>query len=86
LTCGTCDVYFCGLCGTGGKHWTSEQAHAHVEECGKGIEGFHQGFVSTELWPRHHKLKQWRLCRDYLSKTDLPLSVKERLQADFPHP
>jgi hypothetical protein len=86
LACDACESYFCALCGEGSKQRSRTQAHSHVHSCGKGVDGFHQGFVALEEWKHQNKLRQWRQCRDYLAQTDLELEIKEKLQAEFPHP
>ena len=86
LTCNACGAFFCALCGQGGEGWSKEQVSSHVQRCGNGVEGFQEGFLPFAMWEKHNQLRQWRLCRNYLCKTDLPTSVKERLQSDFPRP
>ena len=85
LSC-SCGVRFCGLCFEGSRSWGAAKVHSHVISCGEGVPGFQELHMPDEAWMVHMKWRQYNLCRNYLSGTDLPKGVKERLQADFPRP
>ena len=85
LTC-SCGAHFCALCFKTEDKWEVAGVHEHVMNCGDKVPGFHELFMSTDAWMTHIKRRQYDLCKSYLSGTDLPKLLKDRLQADFPHP
>ena len=85
LTC-ACGTHFCGLCFKTDANWDAAMAHDHVMTCGNDVPGFHELFMNSDAWMVHIKRRQYELCKSYLSSTDLPRRLKDRLQADFPRP
>ena len=86
LHCVGCGTHFCALCLHGEKSWTVEVAHLHVFDCSQDAIGAEGVFMKLEDWMVHNQARQFRMCRDYLAKTDLPGGFKKRLQAAFPRP
>ena len=84
LQCGGCRTHFCALCLHGETSWTSDEAHLHVFDCSHNAIGAEGIFMKLEDWMIHNQARQYRLCRDYLAKTDLPRALKTRLQNAFP--
>ena len=85
LTC-ACGTHFCGLCFKTDPNWDTALAHNHVSSCGKDVPGFHELFMPSDAWMTHVKRRQWELCKAYLSCSDLPKRLKDRLAADFSCP
>ena len=86
LQCAGCSTHFCALCLHGETFWTSDCAHFHVLECSLDSIGAEGIFMKLEDWMVHNRMRQYRLCRAYLAKTDLPRTLKTRLQNAFPRP
>ena len=85
LTCSRCNANICALCLASFDH--DEATHSHVATCAERPESMTDAlFLDLDAWHAHMAQRQQAQIRQYLSETDLPRNLTQRLLDFFAPP